>query len=525
MNAKPILVFLLFGVGLLGCEKETDPPKKPNILFAISDDASFPHKGAYGTAWVSTPAFDRVANEGLLFMKAFTPNAKCAPSRSSILTGRNSWQLEEAANHVPFFPAKFKSFMEILGANGYHAGFTGKGWAPGNPGEIDGKRRELTGKAYSDKVLKPPTSQISKNDYLANFEDFLNQREGEEPFFFWYGSTEPHRAYEFQSGVNLGGKSLEDIDRIPAFWPDIDSVRHDMLDYAYEIEYFDQHLDKMINLLEERGELENTIIVITSDNGMPFPKAKGNAYLYSHHLPLAIMWPAGIKNPGRVIEDYISFIDFAPTFLELAEIDPEEAEMPEMEGKSFTDIFYSKKAGRVNPNRNAVMIGQERHDVGRPKDEGYPIRGMITDDYIYLHNFENDRWPAGNPQTGYLNTDGSPTKTVILNSRKQEDLAHYWEGSFGKRPQEELYLVREDRDCMHNLALHPEHQDRKDNLKNVLFEELKRQGDPRMFGKGHVFDEYPYAQGDMRNFYERYRQGEKLEPGWVNPSDFEQDFP
>jgi N-sulfoglucosamine sulfohydrolase len=317
---------------------------------------------------------------------------------------------------------------------------------------------------------------------------------------------------------------LEDLDRVPAFWPDVDSVRHDMLDYAYEIEYFDLHLGKMIKTLEELGELENTIIVVTSDNGMPFPKAKGNAYLYSHHLPLAIMWPVGIKNPGRVIEDYISFIDFAPTFLELAQIDPAEAEMPDMEGKSFTDLFYTDKEGRVDAKRNAVIIGQERHDVGRPNDVGYPIRGIITDDYIYLHNFETDRWPAGNPQTGYLNTDGSPTKTVVLNSRREEGMRHFWEGSFGKRPQEELYLVREDRECMQNLALHAEHQDKKDNLKRLLFDELKRQEDPRMFGKGHVFDEYPYAQSDMRNFYERYMQGEKLEPGWVNPSDFEPEF-
>ncbi len=524
MNVKTHFTILLVCLVLFSCGKEADPPRKPNILFAISDDASFPHKGAYGTDWVHTPNFDRVAKEGLLFMKAFTPNAKCAPSRSIILTGRNSWQLEEAANHVPFFPEKFKSFMEVLAAEGYHAGFTGKGWAPGNPGEINGKRRELTGKRYSNKTLSPPTSKINKNDYSSNFIDFLEDREGEQPFFFWYGCTEPHRAYEFQSGVNMGGKSLDDIDRVPAFWPDVDSVRHDMLDYAYEIEHFDHHLGNMIATLEERGELENTIIVITSDNGMPFPKAKGNAYLYSHHLPLAIMWPAGIKNPGRVIEDYISFIDFAPTFLELAEIDPEEAEMPEIEGKSFTDIFYTAEEGRINTDRNAVIIGQERHDVGRPNDVGYPIRGIITDEYIYLHNFENERWPAGNPQTGYLNTDGSPTKTVVLNSRREEGMRHFWVGSFGKRPQEELYLVPEDRECIQNLALHAEHQERKDNLKRLLFEELRRQKDPRMFGQGHVFDEYPYAQSDMRNFFERYMQGEKLEPGWVNPTDFEPDF-
>lgn len=100
-------------------------------MFAISDDQSFPHAGAYGTNWVVTPAFVRVADEGLLFYNAYTPNAKCSPSRSILLTGRNSWQLEEAANHVPFFPAKFKTIAESLKENGYFTGYTGKGWEPG----------------------------------------------------------------------------------------------------------------------------------------------------------------------------------------------------------------------------------------------------------------------------------------------------------------------------------------------------------------------------------------------------------
>ena len=105
--------------------------KKPNILFVISDDQSYPHAGIYGTEWVNTPGFDRVAREGLLFTQAYTTNAKCSPSRSSILTGRNSWLLEEATNHVPYFPEKFTTFPEVLKNNGYKTGLTGKGWAPG----------------------------------------------------------------------------------------------------------------------------------------------------------------------------------------------------------------------------------------------------------------------------------------------------------------------------------------------------------------------------------------------------------
>lgn len=521
----PALMYLLLTVACLPQEKETpEAPPRPNILFAIADDASFPHMSAYGCAWVNTPAFDRVAQEGILFLRAYTPNAKCAPSRACILTGRNSWQLEEAANHSPCFPAKFTTYVEVLTTHGYHAGYTAKGWAPGDPGEVNGKKRRLTGTPYNQHTTTPPTAAMSKNDYAANFEDFLSQKPEGKPFFFWYGSTEPHRAYAFGSGIEKGGKKIDDIDQVPAFWPDTDSVRIDMLDYAYEIEYFDQHLQKMLAVLEERGELENTIVVVTADNGMPFPRIKGQEYEYANHLPLAIMWKAGISNPGRRVEDFVNFIDFAPTFLELAGIAADSTTMQPITGQSLTDIFFSEAAGQVNPERNAVIIGKERHDVGRPHDWGYPIRGIVTAEYLYLHNFEPDRWPAGNPETGYLNTDGSPTKTVLLNARRNQETRHFWTASFGKRPQEELYQISRDPDCMDNLALHPEYQNIKAELKARLFEELKAQEDPRMFGKGHVFDAYEYAGAASRNFYERYMRGEKMEAGWVNDSDFEKDF-
>ena len=519
---KLFLIFLIIYFINACTSPEEKNLQKPNILFCIADDASYPHMGAYGCSWVKTPAFDRVAKEGILFTRAYTPNAKCSPSRACILTGRNSWQLEEAANHVPDFPAKFKTYAEVLTDNGYHVGYTAKGWAPGNPGEIDGKPRQLTGMPFNENKTTPPAQFISTNDYTDNFEDFLSKKPADQPFCFWYGSTEPHRAYEFRAGIEKGGKKLSDIDKVPDFWPDNDTVRADMLDYAYEIEYFDQHLQQMLDLLEERGELENTLVVVTADNGMPFPRIKGQEYEYSNHLPLAVMWPAGIKNPGRTVDDFVNFIDFAPTFLELAGVSSNESGMQPMQGRSLTDLFYTEKSGIVTTYRDHVLIGKERHDIGRPHDWGYPIRGIVKGNYLYIQNFEPDRWPAGNPETGYLNTDGSPTKTVCLDTRTDPAMRKYWDWSFGKRPEEELFHIGNDPECMQNLAIHPEYQQVKARLKEQMYEELKVQNDPRMFGNGHVFDEYPYAQESMKGFYERYMSGEEMEAGWVNASDFEE---
>ena len=511
---RMILGFSVFFL-LYACEQKQS---KPNILFAIADDATYRHFSAYGCDWVSTPAFDRVAREGLLFKNAYTPNAKCAPSRASILTGRNSWELEELGNHLAYWPEKYTSFMESLSENGYQTGFTAKGWAPGDPGMRNGERRMLTGARYSDVKNEPPTSHINSIDYAENFNVFLDSV-GDSPFMFWYGGTEPHRRYEFKSGSRLGGRSISEVNNIPAFFPDNDTIRHDLLDYGFEIEYFDLHLERMIASLEEKGILDNTIIIVTADNGMPFPRVKGNAYEYSNHLPLAIMWGQGIKNPGRAIDDYISFIDFAPTLLEVAGVTEEASGMMPVSGKSLVPIFNSEAEGDTGLGRDHVLIGKERHDTGRPNDGGYPIRGIVKGDFLYIRNFEPNRWPAGHPITGYLNTDGSPTKSWILTDNREKPIGSYWQLNFGRRIEEEFYNIAKDPSCIENLIYDQSLSEVIGSMRDQLFAELTEQNDPRMEGNGQVFDEYPLTEGD--GFFEKFMDGDSGKTGWVNKSDFE----
>ncbi len=522
----PVICILFLLVVHTSCKKGNESKEiyiteSPNILFAIMDDATYAHMGAYGCDWIKTPNFDRIANQGLLFSRAYTPNAKCAPSRATILTGRNSWQLEEAANHWCYFPQKFKTYAEVLEENNYHVGYTDKGWAPGIANNKDGSKRHLLGKAYNDKTTIPPTNEISTVDYAANFSDFLDANKANKPFCFWYGSREPHRRYERGSGIEKGEKKLEQIDKVYAFWPDNEAVRSDLLDYAYEIEYFDIQLGKMLKSLEEKGQLDNTIIVVTSDNGMPFPRIKGQEYEFSNHLPLAIMWKNGIKKPGRVVSKLVNFTDLAPTFLEIANIDSDSSGMKPFIGKSLVNIFDDKQESNEKL-REFVLIGKERHDVGRPNDVGYPIRGIIKGEFLFVQNFETDRWPAGDPITGYLNCDGGITKTEILKTRNKVDISHYWDLSFGKRPEFELYNIQNDPECMKNLVNESDFTSLAKDLKALMVSELKKQSDPRILGNGDIFDTYKYADSTGVNFYERYLAGEKMNTSWVNPSDFNQ---
>ena len=193
-------------------------------------------------------------------------------------------------------------------------------------------------------------------------------------------------------------------------------------------------------------------------------------------------------------------------------------------GISLTDIFYSDIEGQVNPNRDVVLIGKERHDYSRPNNQGYPIRGIVSDEYMYLYNYDISIWPAGNPEIGYLDIDGSPTKTEILRLFRSGEEDKYWLWSMGKRTvNEELFHISNDTECMLNLANNPEYEDIKNSFKNRMETMLKEQNDPRMFGNGYIFNTYGYSNNQGWNYYERFMAGEFTieDTNWVNPGDLE----
>ncbi|MBI4874469.1 MAG: sulfatase [Acidobacteria bacterium] len=466
------------------------PAKRPNILFAIADDWSYPHPRVTDAPWIKTPNFDRVAREGVRFTNCFTSNPKCSPSRATILTGRNSWQLKEAVSHYSVFPSEFPVYPDLLEKAGYFVGYTGKGWGPGDF-KSTGWKRNPAGPAFERFTLQPPQRGISPKDYARNFAFFLEQKGKDQPFSFWLGGHEPHRGYEEGSGVRAGKRPGEIA--LPGYYPDNRTIRGDMLDYALEVEWFDRQLGLALQKLEEIGELDNTLVVVTSDNGYPFPRAKGQIYEHSFHLPLAVRWGRQIA-AGRVVDDFINFRDYAPTFLEAAGLKP----APSMTGRGFLDILRSGKSGTVDATRNVMLIGKERHDLGRPYDQGYPVRAIRTPEYLYVRNYEPGRWPAGNPETGYRNVDDGPSKEFLLSG-----FDDYYRMSFGKRPAEELYLLKTDPDCVKNLATDLSHAQAKRTLLERMERMLREEGDPRMLGNAAFFDTIEYT-GPKKHSYDNW---------------------
>ena len=466
----------------------------PNILLAISDDQSFPHTSKYGCNFVKTPGFDTVAEHGILFTNAYTCAPQCSPGRASLLTGRNIWQNEEAGTHGSYFPKKWDVYTELLKNNGYLVGYTGKGWGPGSL-TPQWNNWNPAGYNYSSKTTSPPTSGISNVNYKANFNDFLVKARAEgKPFCFWYGAHEPHRGYTLNSGANINGGIPANV-KVPPYLPDNSTIRNDLLDYAFEIEHFDNHLVAMLAMLTPE-ELNNTIVVVTGDNGMPFPRAKANIYNMGIHVPMAIMWPNGIKGSNRTVTDFVSQIDLSPTFLAAAGIT-----IPgSVTGKSLMNIFTTNKSGRVDPARDYVLTGRERHSHTRIDNVGYPVRSIKTDKYMYIRNFKPERWPVGDPQDPYdlqaADVDGSPSKD---NVRSQPNTLYY-HLAFDKRPQEELYIMASDPDCINNVADEPMYAEIKTEVWKKLKGLLTQQCDPRVIGNGDIFDSYPRMSGSMRNY-------------------------
>ncbi len=510
-KGKAIVAFLLVMPLCISCnntdsnskaEDNLEEGQRPNILFVISDDQSYPHASIYGEKWVKTPAFDRVASAGVLFNNAIAASPGCSPSRAAILTGMNDWQIEDAGTHASEFSLDYTVFPDILEDIGYKVGYTGKGWGPGN-WKISGRKRNPAGKPYNDRKTDPLTKGISTNDYAENFNDFLAEKEEDEPFYFWFGAHEPHRGFEKGSGLKAG-KDIEEV-TVPSFLPDVPEIREDLLNYALEIEWFDKHLAKILEKLEEVGELENTIIVVTSDNGMAFPRAKSNTYEYGIHVPLAIMWGDKIGG-GRKVDDLISLIDIAPTFLEAATGSgfADISEKYPMEGKSLMNLLLDNDNDNAesDPIRAAAFSARERHSSSRWNNLTYPQRAIRTEDFLYIRNFKSERWPAGAPQKyesdgtlgpkhgGYHDIDASATFDFLLEHRDDSEIRPFFELAVGKRPSEELYNIKKDPYCLNNLAEDQNFEKELLEQKKALGGYLMETDDPRVTGNGDVYETY-----------------------------------
>jgi N-sulfoglucosamine sulfohydrolase len=434
--------------------------RRPNILLLLGDNWAAPHASCLGDQVVRTPNFDRLASEGVLFTHAFAPNPSCSPSRSSLLTGRVTHRLGEAASLYGPLDPSIPRYTQLLEDAGYFIGLIGKGWAPGTiPPEPGGRKRNFAG------------------DSFESLDAFLAAKPEDHPFCLWFGSRDPHvpwdRGQQFRSQLKSSALS------IPEHLPDHDSVREDILGYYAEVAQFDYECGQMLETLQKHGELDNTLVIMTGDNGWQMPRGLANCYDSGVRIPLALRLPGHIRK-GQIRHDFASIYDLCPTILEAAGV-------PVPGGLDGRSLFSSFR-------RNEIFLERERHANVRKGNLSYPIRGIRTADFLYLRNLEPDRWPAGDPEFywavgPYGDVDNCRSKEYLLEAKPQP----YFDLCFGKRPPEELFDLRKDPGQVRNVASHPAMQTLRKQLAAKVDQWMRDTADPRAKGGTNFWDEAPYT--------------------------------
>lgn len=509
---------------------------RPNILCVLADDwgryasAYARHEGPTSlNGLIKTPYFDRIASEGVLFLNAFAPSPGCNPSRNSLLTGRYFWQTGRGAiEQGATWDAGITTFPLELEKEGYHIGYSYEVTAKTQNAPFGGDRTGFQGSGQEfnsfslwvtkegPKIGIAAAKEVMFSEVRGNFRSFLDKRPKSQPFCYWWGACTTHREFAPGSGKELWGIDPDSLrGRMPTFFPDVHAVREDMADYLGECMALDGGLGVLLHELEARGELTNTLVVVSGDNGAPgMPRAKGNLYDAGCQVCLAACWPSRIPG-GRIVSDFVNLMDLAPTFCEVAGV-PIPATMS---ARSLLPLLTSGLNGQVEPGRDFVVAGRERHvSMARAGFLPYPQRSLRTKEFLYIINFEPSRWPMGDPYSlddlsievpddsitafkhdtmvVFPDCDAGPTKAWVIQHRMTSTVEPCFQLWFGKRPSEELYDLQVDPHQMNNVAGKLPYAEVRRQLEQRLRSILVAQRDPRLVEHPCRFELEPFAAID-----------------------------
>jgi arylsulfatase A-like enzyme len=520
-STKPgcaLALFAAFFVALSAAPAAAAEAPRWNILFVFADDW-----GRYASCYrgldgrpgindvVETPAVDRLAREGVVFRNAFVNSPSCTPCRSSLLSGRYFFNCGRGAilqgavwdDAIPTFP------LELEKA-GYRIGKSFKVWSPGRPADQPfGGQKHAYEKAgrLSNNFSESATRMVADGKTVAearaailaevrgNFEAFLADGAGATPWLYFLGTTTTHRTWVKGSGQALWGIDPARLQgKLPAFLPDVPEIREDVADYLGEVQAVDASLGVLLERLAAAGQLDRTLVVVSGDHGMPGVPA-GKCDLYDHGTRVALVARVPGGTPGRVVDDFVSLPDLAPTFMAVGGVAPPTG----IAGRSILPLLESDRSGQIDPERTWVITGRERHvAAARDGNLPYPMRALRTADHLYIRNFAPDRLPMGSsggvtgstaPDAATLESDtfaafadmdASPTKAWLVAHRDDPLWSWLYSFAFAERPAEQLYDLRTDPDQLTNVADRPEYAAAKADLSRRLTAILEQAGDPRL---------------------------------------------
>ena len=412
-------------------------PARPNAIFIIADDVSWDDLGCAGNPVARTPHIDRLAATGRRFDAAILTASSCSPSRSSIITGRYPHNLgraaelhEPIASHLPWFP-------RLLREAGYHTALVGKNHMTVEKPPAGGQPQP---RAFD--VVKKGDAKGNRGGH-AEWAATIRERPRDKPFFFWFAAVDAHRGWDGDAewrADRYGPKHDPAAGEVPPFLVDDGATRADLASHRNEVTRFDHFVGEVVAALADEGILDDTLLIVTADNGRPFPRAKTRLHDSGMRAPFVVHWPRRIRGPGVPTGSLVSAIDVAPTILAVAGVSPAET----MQGVSFLPLLEDPTA----VVRRAAFSEHNWHDY---EAHGRAVR---TDDgWLYIRN----RRPT-TPWQGPADSVRSPSHRSLLSARNSGRLSPAQADVFlAPRPVEELFFTPTDPHQLTNLAAAPEH--------------------------------------------------------------------
>lgn len=410
-----------------GCTEASPPDVEPNFVMILIDDLGWNDVGAYGNQTVQTPHIDSLAAQGARFDAALLTTSSCSPSRASLMTGRYPHSTGAQELHSPL-PANQILFPTLLREAGYFTGAAGK-WHLG-----DAAARQFD-RHY------PHTERTGAADWIR----VLRERPRGRPFFLWLASRDPHRPWK---ELKRRRHAPQDID-VPPYLADTPATRNELARYYDSISGIDDRVGDVLAELERQGVANDTVVIVSSDNGRPFPRAKATLFDSGVRTPFIVRWPGRVA-PGAVREHLISAVDLAPTLLELAGV----ALPSSMQGISFARAL---RAPDIETREYAFL---ERNWHGTYAYE----RGVRSRNHLYLRNV----YPrVGECTTAPLSQSAASQDLVAL--LRSNGLTPEQAQCFTThRPIEALYDVNRDPYSFVNLAADPRHTAELERMRGAL---------------------------------------------------------
>lgn len=471
----PSLLFSLLLVSSCVFSANTADGQKPNFVVTIADDHGVYHSSIYGSPEFQTPNLQRLADEGIRFDNAYVASPACAPSRAALFTGRMPYKNGIVGNHEFKLKPGVRSLIPSLLEQGYEVVFHGK---------VGHSGRKHHGAYVPAGVKILGGGGLQQTMTLTQVEEFLRERPDDaRPLALFLGWTDTHTAWPAPEAARIKPQDVV----IPPRIYDTPEARVEMSRYVEGAEAIDRRLGETRELIAEYLDADNTLVVYTSDHGMPWPFAKWSLYETGIRTPFVAAWPGKI-HPNTSTDALVSWIDFIPTLIDLAG----GTSPPGIGGKSFADVLL----GKTDRHRDVIFATHK----GDNDKNVYPIRSVRSGKWKYIRNLHpefaytthTDVWATETPRTdGHWKHAGHHWHSY-LQAAKTDPAAAAFLKDYHSSPAEELYQIKDDPFEQKNLAKIPEHAEKLAELRLLIDQRMKEVGDDEsLSGRPRLLKDFP----------------------------------